>query len=605
MQSIMSSPKPQGDERAAVRMFGRLQLLRLLGKSARTMSWLALEPDGAERIVVLPRAQPGDALVLRRWHEQASRAARLGHPQIAPVVEIGEQDGWPFMLHELRGRATLADRAPPGGLSASLVGRLMLQAARALACAHDGGVAHHDVQRWMLLLDDAGEAQLCGLAAALPAQDARADRDRLPLDRAAAERDLTALGVLAHGLLVGRLPEGETDAGRVADRLVLAQGAAGGFTLRLPRDGGGRQIPLALRSIIDRATETDAQRRYRSARTLLGALEGWLGAESGDSVGALAQLVPRLAAAGALPAARDAGVRTARLARMGGESTTELAEVVLEDLGLSLALLRAVNAARQRGGRLAGSGPLLTVRRAIAMHGMQGLLQVAQQLPPWPGALDPDAAQALAAVVERVQWAGRVAVALRPAAFNAEVVRLVTLLQALGPLVAHHHFPDQALQVLRVCQPGGSATAAERQDPSSRSEAAICAVLGVEPEVLGLAAARWLGVDPDVLPLLRRLPLSTPVRTPTSDDEWLRLLGSVAHEAVEAVGGPPQGQAPAPAALQRVLSRYGRVLQLSMRSLQGALRGMPLRDLTTPGLTAPMGLTQPAPLDTPAPGARA
>ncbi|MFY7901344.1 MAG: hypothetical protein ACOVOU_00395, partial [Rubrivivax sp.] len=109
----MSSPKPQGDERAAVRMFGRLQLLRLLGKSARTMSWLALEPDGAERIVVLPRAQPGDALVLRRWHEQASRAARLGHPQIAPVVEIGEQDGWPFMLHELRGRATLADRAPP------------------------------------------------------------------------------------------------------------------------------------------------------------------------------------------------------------------------------------------------------------------------------------------------------------------------------------------------------------------------------------------------------------------------------------------------------------------------------------------------------------
>jgi len=32
---------------------------------------------------------------------------------------------------------------------------------------------------------------------------------------------------------------------------------------------------------------------------------------------------------------------------------------------------------------------------------------------------------------------------------------------------------------------------------------------------------------------------------------------------------------------------------------------MPLRDLTTPGLTAPMGLTQPAPLDTPAPGARA
>jgi hypothetical protein len=52
-----------------------------------------------------------------------------------------------------------------------------------------------------------------------------------------------------------------------------------------------------------------------------------------------------------------------------------------------------------------------------------------------------------------------------------------------------------------------------------------------------------------------------------------------------------------------VLSRYGRVLQLSMRSLQGALRGMPLRDLPMPGLTAPMGLTQPAPMDAPGPGA--
>lgn len=599
----MSSPKPQGDERAAVRMFGRLQLLRLLGKSARTMSWLALEPDGAERIVVLPRAQPGDPLALRRWHEQAARAARLEHPQLAPVVDLGEQDGWPYVLHDLRGRATLADRAPPGGLSASLVGRLMLQAARALACAHDGGVAHHDLQRWMLLLDDAGDAQLCGLAAAMPARGVQDDRDGLSPDRTAPERDLAALGVLAHGLLVGRLPEGESDIGRLVDRLAPAQGAEGGYSLRLPRDGGGRPVPLALRSIIDRATEADAQRRYRGARTLLGALEGWLGAESGNSVGALAQLVPYMSADGALPAAPDAQARAARLARMGGESTTELAEVVLEDLGLSLALLRAVNAARQRGGRLAGSGPLLTVRRAIAMQGMEGLLQVAQQLRPWPGALAPEPAQALAAVVERAHWAGRVAVALRPAAFNAEVVRLVTLLQMLGQLVVHYHFPDQAVQVQRLSQPGSSAGAAEREDPSSRSEAAICAVLGVEPEALCLAAARWLGVDPDVLPMLRRLPLSTPVRTPASDDEWLRLLGSAAHEAVEAVDGRLQGLSPAPAALQRVLSRYGRVLQLSMRSLQGALRGMPLRDLQMPGLTAPMGLTQPAPLDAPGPGA--
>ena len=587
----MSSAKAHGDARAAVRMFGRLQLLRLLGKSVRTMAWLALEPDGAERIVVLPRTPPGDAQALLRWREQVGRAARLEHPHIAPVVEVGERDGWPYVLHDLGGRATLADCAPGDGLPAAQVGRLMLQVAQALACAHDGGSTHHDLQRWTLLLDDAGNARLCGLAVASPPGG-----DLLPRDLAAGGRDLAALGVLAHGLLAGKPAEGDADIGDVVDRLAATDGAAAGAASRLP-GRIGRAVPVALRSIIDRATDPDEQRRYRSARTLIGALEGWLGAESGASVGPLAQLGPRLSAAGALPAAPDAGPRLARLAMMGGESTAELAEVVLEDLGLSLALLRAVNTARLRGGGVSGSGPLLTVRRAIAMQGLDGVRQVTHGLRPWPGALDPDAAEALAARIERVQWAGRIAIALRPAAFNAEVVRLVTLLQGLGPLVVHHHFPDEALQVQRLAQPRGDGAAGERDDPVPRAEAAMCAVLGVEAEVLGLAAARWLGIDADVLPMLRRLPLSTPVRTPASDDEWLRLLGSAAHEAVEAAAGGPPGAVPSAAALQRVLARYGKVLQLSLRGLQGALRGMPAGELPGPGLTAPMGLTQPAPLD--------
>jgi hypothetical protein len=49
----------------AVRMLGRYQLLRLLGKSAQTMLWLALDTHGdIEVMVALPRAQPPDPT---RW----------------------------------------------------------------------------------------------------------------------------------------------------------------------------------------------------------------------------------------------------------------------------------------------------------------------------------------------------------------------------------------------------------------------------------------------------------------------------------------------------------------------------------------------------------
>ena len=45
----------------AVRMFGRFQLLRLLGKSECGMLWLALDPrDQQEVMLAMPRSQPGD-----------------------------------------------------------------------------------------------------------------------------------------------------------------------------------------------------------------------------------------------------------------------------------------------------------------------------------------------------------------------------------------------------------------------------------------------------------------------------------------------------------------------------------------------------------------
>ena len=125
-----------------------------------------------------------------------------------------------------------------------------------------------------------------------------------------------------------------------------------------------------------------------------------------------------------------------------GGGRAEVAEVGLDDLALSFGWLRLVNSAQVRGAQISGSGPVLTVRRAIAMMGLEGVRRAALALRPWPGPLNDTGAADLERLIERCKRAGRVAVALRPAGYDAEVIYLITLLQNMGRLVVHYHFAD-------------------------------------------------------------------------------------------------------------------------------------------------------------------
>jgi hypothetical protein len=103
-----------------------------------------------------------------------------------------------------------------------------------------------------------------------------------------------------------------------------------------------------------------------------------------------------------------------------------------------------------RSGQAAGSGPVLTVRRAITMIGMDGVRRSALALRPWPGPLGTEDAAELASLIERCRQAARAARALCPVAYDAEVVFLVTMLQNLGRLVMQYHFADEAQQIRRL-----------------------------------------------------------------------------------------------------------------------------------------------------------
>jgi eukaryotic-like serine/threonine-protein kinase len=576
---------PASADAAVARRLGRFKLLALAGKSRRSMAWRVHDSRGVhaaqEYLLLLPRVQPADRNAAQRWDLAVRRAARLNHPNLATPVEIGVYERWPYVLYDAAGCITLDERLQGGkAIGAVEACTLLVGVLQGLAFAHEGGVAHRDLQPYMLLLGEPGVVRLIGLElgqhaehephdAPVPTAKPRTSIEALALhaQREAARADVLCASLLLHLALFGQPALGEADVVELAARLP----PSGRELVRLPWDLAV-PVPEALRAIANRGTDRQERHRYRSARGLMRALEGWLQAEGAAGGGPLALLIDRLHSVGSLPASPGSAARAARLALMDRERTNELAEVVLQDLALAFELLRWVNSAQVRGAQVSGSGPVLTVRRAISLLGLDGVRRAALGLRPWPGPLDEDAAQTLRALFDAGKRAGRVAQALRPAGYDGEVVHLVTLLQNLGRLIVGYHFPDELQQIRRLMQAAPAARAGGADEPGMSEQAASYAVLGADIEAIGAAVARHWGFDDTVLHLIRRLPLGTAPRSIDNDDDMLRAVASCGNEAVDALALPG---APRRAALRRVAQRYARALHIELRDLQDALQVAP------------------------------
>ena len=564
------------------RAFGRFELRRLLGKSAGTMAWLAFDPVAAHEVMLtMPRVQPTDPAALDHWLRDARFAARLKHPNLAHAAEVGVQDHWPFIAVDRTNGATLKEwvAAHPNPTPDEVVGWIcdLLQG---LAFAHEAGVPHLDLQLHNVLIDERGSVRLMALAGAgdaarvqRAAESARSNERSMAMDpgelraqRAAAARDLLACGLLLQHLLTGQAPLDQPDTALA----MLRMAPQGRELVRLPWSTP-LPIPEALRAIANRCTSGQERLRYQNARTLLGALSGWLDAQAQDGGGPLGLLVDRLRSVGHLPALPGLAARVARVTSLESQRTDEIADQVLDDMALSFELLRTLNSAQVQGTQIQGNGPVLTLRRIISLIGVNGVRLAANTLRNWPGPLNDVQATALQATLDRVRLAGHTAQALRPPGYDPQVVYLIAMLQNLGRLMARYHFADEAEQIQQLMKPNpANLEIGAPEQPGLSETAAAFAVLGVDIESLGTVVARQWGLGDDVMHMARRLAADAPVRKPDSDAEVLRQTASAANEAVDVVStmsGPR-----AVAAINQVALRYGRALSVTARDVNDALQ---------------------------------
>ena len=559
--------------------FGRFELRKLLGKSDRAMVWLVFDPRAQQELMLtLPRSAPADDAALQRWLRGVELALRLDHPRLAGGVEVGAHECWPFLAVDRRRGITatewLVQNPPPAPLDAA---GWVSQALEGLAFAHDAGASHGDLQLHSLLVDEQGQVSLMALATAgEPRADAApaaaAHHDSLRSHRANAERDVLAAGLLLHHLLAGQPALDEADTARVTERMT----PLGRDTVRLPWVTPV-PVPEALRVIANRATASQERQRYLNARTLLRALQGWVETEGKDRGGPLALLIDRLRSVGHLPAMPGVTARVERLAAREGQHTDEIAEEIMQDMALSFELLRLVNAAQVQNAQLGGAAPVLTIRRCVAMLGLNGVKQAASGLRRWPGPLSEAGALAMDKAVQLARLAALTAQRLRPPGYDAEVVYLVTLLQNLGRLLVQYHFADEAEQIRQLMLPAPAASSAtvgaagRGAQPGMSESMASLAVLGVDIGALGSAVTRHWALGDEVQHMGSRLALDRPVLTPDSDADMLRITASAANEAVDAMAlpGTPQRKV---LAMSQLAQRYARVLDLTPKDVQDALQ---------------------------------
>jgi eukaryotic-like serine/threonine-protein kinase len=573
-------------------MFGRFQLQKLLGKSVASMAWLAFDPRaGQEVMLTVPRTQPRDAAASQAWLVEARLAARLKHPCLAAALEVGIEAQWPYVAVDRALGITLGEKLT--ALASGVVlpeesVKWICRVLEGLAFAHEAGYAHRDLQLHSILVSEQGQVRVAGLGVAqntpTPTEfgasafaaftvvhsahstAATSLAQSLKTQRDAAVRDVSSVGVVLQRLLSGQAVLDEPDTLKVMARVA----PEGREIVRLPW-ATPHLVSEGLRAIANRCLAHQPRQRYLSARTLLQALNGWLTAQSQDAGGPLALLLDRLHTVGHLPAKPGVSERVKQLSRREGQHTYEIAEEILQDMALSFELLRLVNSAQVQGTQVPGNGPVLTIRRCIALMGLDGVRHAATALRAWPGPLSQSGAVALKRCMDQARWAGHVAQALRPAGYDAEVVYLVAVLQNLGRLLVQYHFGDEAEQIrqLTLSVRAPNAAPGEPELRGLSEEVAAMSVLGVTIEEMGAAVARHWGLGDEVLHMVRPLSKVAPVRGPDNDNDLLRATASAANEAVDAAQTLNATQLTH--ALSAIAQRYAKVLNANLGAFQEAL----------------------------------
>ena len=212
--------EPSPSATATVTWIGRYRVERRLGEGGFGAVYLALDEELNRRVAIkVPKRLSSSQLV--EYREEAQKLAKIEHPGVVPIHDIGHTTEFPvFLVTKFIEGGTLSEwvqRARPDFLTVS---RLIAEVAEALHATHLKGIFHRDIKPANILVDATGKPYLADFGLALTeghGLDAAPEILGTPAymspEQAAGEghrvdgqTDIFSLGVVLYELLAGVRP---------------------------------------------------------------------------------------------------------------------------------------------------------------------------------------------------------------------------------------------------------------------------------------------------------------------------------------------------------------------------------------------------------------
>src|SRR4051794_3222543 len=275
---------------------GRYRLDAQIGAGGMSTVYRAFDVTLERRVAIklMHREIASDSDQLERFRREARSVAQLSHPHIVGVIDVGEDDGRPYIVFEYVEGETLKDRIRRmGSLPIDEAVAYAIEIARALGAAHARGIVHRDIKPQNVLIDEEGTAKVTdfGIARSLDDEGLTADgrvlgtTDYVSPEQALGhdvngQSDLYSLGVVLYEMLTGDVPFHGENQVAVAMKHVRED---------LPDVQRLRpEVSAATAALLDRMTDQDPEHRSPDDGALIADLEEVLaleGARTGHATG--------------------------------------------------------------------------------------------------------------------------------------------------------------------------------------------------------------------------------------------------------------------------------------------------------------------------------